>query len=487
MIASYTTLESAKEQEYESMIDWECIYDPSNKWSDWHTLQAFHNIIQFSCSQPTNQIAVFSWLNWIILWNAHNDNRKCHRGQIWCEQETKKAKKHGLSNQSEARVIPLPPSLWESDNESTLKMCIHTWTYKRLLLFLLAHYPIPPAVPLPLCTMARTKKSHRPYQPRVIDTLLTPLAPRMAAKGHVPRCIDHSHELSDKSENGSNSSDNRSNTLSGGSVNSKESGSVSNNGSSDSESSVGNSENPSSIMDRHQATGWVFNKGLNLILHEVDNCHMCNKFAVHYSSVKACLHSSHNMACSAWQHLIAKDVEEWIDGHQSQLKKLSKSIPHLQEVLERICEETKTACSKLEDCCMRLGKVHCQLEEDRWDQGAANGSCTSISSKSSKCPWPSQSPSLRPPKLLCHASISSMISNFTSGSKWHSSYLLFTLCYHTRTHHKCELHDGHGACITPSCMFQLSCSFPQAIALLSFLTWSHILLYSAMDTWLLIQ
>src|SRR5713226_195993 len=125
--------------------------------------------------------------------------------------------------------------------------------------------------------MARTKKSHRPYQPRVIDTLLTPLAPRMAAKGHVPRCIDHSHELSDKSE----------------------SGSVSNNGSSDSESSVGNSENPSSIMDRHQATGWVFNKGLNLILHEVDNCHMCNKFAVHYSSVKACLHSSHNMACSA--------------------------------------------------------------------------------------------------------------------------------------------------------------------------------------------
>ncbi len=31
------------------------------------SLWAFHNIIQFSCSRPTNQIAVFSRLNWIIL------------------------------------------------------------------------------------------------------------------------------------------------------------------------------------------------------------------------------------------------------------------------------------------------------------------------------------------------------------------------------------------------------------------------------------
>jgi hypothetical protein len=29
--------------------------------------QAFHNIIQLSCSRPTNQIAVFSRLNWFIL------------------------------------------------------------------------------------------------------------------------------------------------------------------------------------------------------------------------------------------------------------------------------------------------------------------------------------------------------------------------------------------------------------------------------------
>jgi len=92
---------------------------------------------------------------------------------------------------------------------------------------------------------------------------------------------------------------------------------------------MGDLENPLGIVDRHQAMGWVFNKGLNLVLHELDDCHMCNEFAVHYSGAKAHLHSSHDMVCSAQQHLIAKDVEEQIDGHQSQLKKLSKSISHL--------------------------------------------------------------------------------------------------------------------------------------------------------------
>src|SRR5713226_9566268 len=31
------------------------------------SLQAFYNVIQFSCSQPTNQIAVFRRLNWFIV------------------------------------------------------------------------------------------------------------------------------------------------------------------------------------------------------------------------------------------------------------------------------------------------------------------------------------------------------------------------------------------------------------------------------------
>ena len=75
---------------------------------------------------------------------------------------------------------------------------------QKLLLFLLTHYPIPPAVPLLLHAMARPKESCRPCQPRVINALMIPPALRMAAKGHIPRCIDHLHKLLDKSENGSN-------------------------------------------------------------------------------------------------------------------------------------------------------------------------------------------------------------------------------------------------------------------------------------------
>ncbi len=171
-----------------------------------------------------------------------------------------------------------------------------------------------------------------------------------------------SHQTSQKM----GQTDDRSNMLSGGSVNSKESGSVSNNGSNDSESGMGDLENPSGIMDRHQAMGWVFNKGLKLIFHKVDNCCTCDKFVAHYSSAKAHLHSSHNMVCLAWQHLITKDVEEQIDGHQSQLKKTQQKYPpppgntwkglqgdedHMWWV-RRVLHERK---------------VHWQLEEDQWD------------------------------------------------------------------------------------------------------------------------
>jgi hypothetical protein len=48
------------------------------------SLWAFHNIIQFSCSQPTNQIAVFSRLNWFILWNARSECRSDTRPSPHC-------------------------------------------------------------------------------------------------------------------------------------------------------------------------------------------------------------------------------------------------------------------------------------------------------------------------------------------------------------------------------------------------------------------
>src|SRR5260370_28757053 len=53
------------------------------------------------------------------------------------------------------------------------------------------------------------------------------------------------------------------------------------------------------------------------------------------------------------------------------MKEFNKSIPHLQEMLERVCEETKTACIGLEGCHMRLEEVCCQLEEAWQDRVAA--------------------------------------------------------------------------------------------------------------------
>jgi hypothetical protein len=242
---------------------------------------------------------------------------------------------------------------------------------------------------------------------------------------------------------------------------------------------MGGSENPLGIVDRHQVTGWVFNKGLNLILHELDDCHMCDKFTAHYSGAKAHLHSLHDMVCSAWQHLIAKNVEKRIDGHQLQLKKLGKSILYLQKVLKRVCKEIKTAHSELEEYCMRLRK---QLEKDQWDQGAANGSCTSVSSKSSKCPWPSQSPSLWPPKLLHHVSYHPWSQTLLPARS--DTHLIFPFTFVTILglgpppfHHKHELHDGHGACIIPPCVFQLSCSFPSP----HFLSLLELIFYSTVQ------
>ncbi len=153
----------------------------------------------------------------------------------------------------------------------------------------------------------------------------------MTAKAHAPSCINHSGELSDESENGSNNSDDGSNTLSGGLVNSEENESGgSNNGSSDSESGVDDYENPSGVKDRRQSTmEWVFNKGLQNILHNVDHCHKCDEFAGHYSGAKARLDPSYDEACLAQQHVIAEDVEKQIDGCQLQLKKYGTSIPCL--------------------------------------------------------------------------------------------------------------------------------------------------------------
>jgi exonuclease VII small subunit len=291
--------------------------------------------------------------------------------------------------------------------------------------------------------MARQKKSSRSCQSRTINVLPTSPARRMAAKGHVPRCIDPSHESSDESENGSN----RSNTLSGGLVNSEENGSGgSSNGSSDSESGVDDSENPSGTEDRHQSPMvWVFNKGLNLVLHSVDHCRMCNEFAVHYSGAKVRLDSSYYEACLARQDVIAENLKKRIEGRRSQLKGFNKGIPHLQDTLKGVREKTTEARARLDDRRKELERVRKELERARKElerarkelerarkeseevrqDWAAKGSYPSVS-KSSQRPRPSRSPSPRPHKLLRHVSKSSVISNFAVGRSDTSSLTSLT-------------------------------------------------------------
>ena len=60
------------------------------------------------------------------------------------------------------------------------------------------------------------------------------------------------------------------------------------------------------------AMEWEFNKGLGLVLHDLNCCTMCNEFAMHYSSAKVCLHPSYNMAYLAHKKNIGRELQERI-------------------------------------------------------------------------------------------------------------------------------------------------------------------------------
>ena len=158
------------------------------------------------------------------------------------------------------------------------------------------------------------------------------------------------------------------------------------------------------------AMEWEFNEGLGLILHDLNHCSMCGKFVMHYSSAKVCLHPSHDMAYLARKKNIGRELQEWIGERRSHQDKLCKSISHLQQILEGLCQEKKTAHDALERCHSRLDGICLALEEARRECLAA---------KSSRCPRSSPSPSPRPHKLPCHTPTPSMISTSTSCSNLH--------------------------------------------------------------------
>jgi hypothetical protein len=158
-------------------------------------------------------------------------------------------------------------------------------------------------------------------------------------------------------------------------------------------------EDESSIAS---GTGWVFNEGLELVLHDVERCRVCKRFAVHYCNAMIYLDPSHPAASLARKVAIAGHVQERIDGQQLQLDSFKKTIPDLQQKLEGIRQELKTARAGLEGHRMKLEEAQRGLEEARCVR-AASGSYT----ESSQRPQSSRSPSPRPHKLQRQASTSS--------------------------------------------------------------------------------
>ncbi len=172
----------------------------------------------------------------------------------------------------------------------TLKMLIYT---KGKVVLARTH----PAIPLPLYAMVRGQSLQ---QTVIRSTCSTRPAPRMVANNSY-RHANHSHESSDnKSENGSRDSES-------GVDHSHEPPSESGTVSRDSEAGMDNSENP--------VAEWEFHKGLELVIHDLNHCPRCSEFVMHYSSAKACLHPSHNMAYSACKEIIGRDLQDQIDSH----------------------------------------------------------------------------------------------------------------------------------------------------------------------------
>ncbi len=122
------------------------------------------------------------------------------------------------------------------------------------------------------------------------------------------------------------------------------------------------------------AMEWEFNEGLGLVLHDLNCCSMCGKFAMHYSSAKVHLHPSHDMVYLAHKKNIGRELQERIGEHRSHRDKLCKSISHLQRILEGVRQEKKTARDALERCRSRLDGIHLALEEARQEHLAAKSS-----------------------------------------------------------------------------------------------------------------
>ena len=159
---------------------------------------------------------------------------------------------------------------------------------------------------------------------------------------------------------------------------------MSENGSGDADSCADESGNDSEWE-------WHFHEELELVLHDLNRCRMCDEFALHCSDARIRLHPSYHRACSARKLAIAKSAQESFDCRWSEQEEFKKTIAYLQRVLEGVRREMKAARVTLEE-------VRRELGEARRDRAAARGLYSS-ESKSSQRPRASRSPSPRPCKL----------------------------------------------------------------------------------------
>jgi hypothetical protein len=118
---------------------------------------------------------------------------------------------------------------------------------------------------------------------------------------------------------------------------------------------------------------WVFNKGLKLVLHDVNCCRTCEDFAVHNSN--ATIRSpTYRTACSARKLAITGDVQGRIDRRQSQLEATKKKALRLQQQLIGLHKSLNTSRNELRMSLGRLEDVRRYLKEARQDRVAAGDS-----------------------------------------------------------------------------------------------------------------
>jgi len=110
--------------------------------------------------------------------------------------------------------------------------------------------------------------------------------------------------------------------------------------------------------DADDDTKWEYNCVLDLVLHDLEHCRMCNEFALHHSRVKIRSYPSYRTACTAREAAMQRRINDC--QHQLELLKENR-IPSLQRSLEDIRQETMTARVNWENQRMKLEEVRREL------------------------------------------------------------------------------------------------------------------------------